>query len=339
MTAEEAMSLPKISVIIPTRNQPAKLTATLSCLQVQTLATTDYEIIVVDDGSDPPVRIPTPPDGPRCTLVRCNWIGRSAARNRGATLAQGELLIFLDDDMSVSGDFLSAHWQAHQEWPDALLVGAVRLPDEALRRPFGRFRQQLERQAIPRRRGPTATANFCTAANMAVSRARFQALGGFNPALHSSEDQDFALRHTARGGQIVYVPEADAVHRDDALDIRRYCRRAEWGMQELLPFCQLYPDWPDNIERERVNGPVRWGREPIWHSTRKLIKAVLSHRPMTDCLFAAAWLFERTLPRSRALDRMYRVLLGVHILRGYRNGMKRYGVGAAMPYPLTESAK
>lgn len=337
--ATEAMSLPKISVIIPTRNQPAKLAATLTGLQMQTLATTDYEIIVVDDGSDPPVQVPNLTNGPRCTLVRCSWSGRSAARNRGATLAQGELLVFLDDDMSVSGDFLSAHWRAHQEWPDALSVGAVRLPDEALRRPFGRFRQQLERQAIPRRRGPTAMANFCTAANMAVSRARFQALGGFNPALHSSEDQEFALRHTAGGGQIVYVPEADAVHRDDALDIRRYCRRTEWGMQELLPFRQLYPDWPDNIERERVNGPVRWGREPVWQSLRKVIKALLACRPMTESLFFVTWLLERTLPKSWALERMYRVLLGVHIFRGYRKGMKRYGIGTAMPYPLTESAK
>ncbi|MCS6806052.1 MAG: glycosyltransferase family A protein [Acidobacteriota bacterium] len=325
------MSVIQISVIIPTHNQPAKLQETLAGLRQQTMPPANYEVIVVDDGSAPPVVLPEKLDGLRCVLLRLEGVERSAARNRGAMLAQGELLIFLDDDMRVSSDFLSAHWRAHRQWPEALLVGSVRLPDEALKHPFGRFRQRLERQGAPRQRGLTAQANFCTAANMAISRSRFEALGGFNPALHSSEDQDFALRHTAGGGQIVYVPEADAVHRDDALDIRRYCRRVEWGMQEMLPFCHRYPNWPDNVQRERVNGPVRWGREPVWHSARKLIKAMLSRWPMIEGLFAVTWLLERSRPESHFLDRMYRVLLGVHLFRGYRKGLKRYGVGPAPP--------
>ena len=69
---------------------------------------------------------------------------------------------------------------------------------------------------------------------------------GFDAVLASSEDQDLALRHTATGGRIAFVPEARVVHCDSALDIRSYCRRAEWGAEHMIPFCRRYPDWPAN---------------------------------------------------------------------------------------------
>ena len=142
----------------------------------------------------------------------------------------------------------------------------------------------------------------------------------------SSEDQDFALRHTGRGGKIVYIPEAEAIHNDNALDIGSYCRRAEWGAEHMVPFCKRYPDWPDNVERETVNGPVRWGREPISQSSRKLLKLGLTISPVLAVLFVVASILERTAPDSLALDRVYRLLLGAHILRGYRKGRKRAAI-------------
>jgi glycosyltransferase involved in cell wall biosynthesis len=321
----------KVSVIVPTHNRSDKLAATLVCLRNQSRTASDYEMIVVDDGSDPPIVMPDTGDGPRCTLVRLDGFGRSTARNRGAAVAEGRLLVFLDDDMSVSRDFLSAHRRAHDEWPEALLVGAIRLPDEMGTTPFGRFRQQLEQQGIPHQRGLTSMRNLCAAGNMAIPRHIFQSLGGFDGALESGEDQDLALRHTAHGGQIAFVPEAAAIHCDSALDIRSYCRRSQWGMENMIPFCQRHADWPDNIERERVNGPVRWRREPLLHSARKVVKSVLSRRPMTEGLFFVASLLEHIAPQSKTLGRIYRIVLGVHIFQGYRKGLTRYGAPFGRP--------
>ena len=210
-----------VSVILPTRDRASTLIETLHRLSHQNLAAGDFEIIVVDDGSHPPIHIIESTNGVKCRVVRLGGAGRSAARNVGAAAAGSNLLVFIDDDLTVGPEFLSYHQRAHREWPGALVVGAIRLGDLVLETPFGKFRDTLEQHEVPIARGLTAKRNLCTAANMSIDRARFQELGGFDPALHSAEDQDFALRHTQSGGRIAFIPEALAIHRDGAIDIRR----------------------------------------------------------------------------------------------------------------------
>ncbi len=300
------MSEPQISVIIPTHNRREELAKTLDHLLAQSLPRSAFEVIIVDDGSSPPVTVPHP-----LQLVRLEGAERSAARNAGVQASRGELLVFIDDDITVASDFLPSHLEAHREWPDALLVGAIRLPEQAGRTPFGRFRQKLEDDGVPIERGLTSLPNLCTAANMAITRTRFNELGGFDPLIASGEDQDLALRHTSSGGRIAFIPEARVIHRDNAVDLRAYCRRAEWGSRMMVLFCRRYPDFPDNVARRRVNGPF----DPV--------KAFLSTRGLRGILFRTAEMLERTAPDSALLDRLYRGLLGIHIYRGYRDGNRQ----------------
>jgi len=309
---------PGISVVVPTRNRPQALASTLADLKAQELEPDAYEIAVVDDGSEPKASVP---DGVR--LLRLEGRERSAARNAGARAAGAPLLLFVDDDAGLRPDFVARHLRAQAEWPGALAVGATRLT--ATPTPFGRFRQRLEADQVPVARGPTSRRNFCTAQNMSIARATFEALGGFDEAIACGEDQDLALRHTARGGQIVYVPEALGVHFDTALDIRSYCRRSEWGAREMLPFCRKHPDWPDNRARQVVNAPPAWGREPIRRSLRKTLKTFAATAPAIAAVFWAAAVLERAAPESRLLDLLYRAALGAHLTRGYREGLRRYG--------------
>jgi glycosyltransferase involved in cell wall biosynthesis len=319
------MSTIKASVIIPTRNRPEKLKETLAGLTEQGLEG-EFEIIVVDDGSTPPVSIHNNESVPDIKVVRTEGLERSAARNSGAECARGEVLIFIDDDISVGPGFVQAHVEAQREFHQALAVGAIRLPEELMAKPFPRFRQALEQREVPRARGLVPSRNFCTAANMSIPRQLFFQVGGFDKSMTSSEDQDLALRYTSREGRIVFIPEATAIHRDDALDIRSYCRRAEWGSLQMLPFCERFPDWPDNIDRARVNGPLRPGDERFSASLRKIVKAVLGIRPFNKLLFTFTAILERVAPESAILDRAYRLLLGIHIFRGYRRGLKQVAV-------------
>ena len=312
-----------VSVVIPSRGRPEVLAETLAALREQSLPPSDFEIVVVDDGSVPPLSLSRVEDGVRLRLVRLDGRERSAARNAGARAAAGDILVFIDDDISVGREFVHAHLLGQREWPRALAVGSISLPDEALGRAFGRFRQQLERQGMPRQRGLTDARNFCTAANMSMRRDRFLELGGFDEELVSAEDQDFALRHRERGGAIVFLPEAASVHRDAALDIRSYCRRTEWGSERLVAFCRRHPTWPENVERDRVNGPIRLGDESVERTLRKLAKTLIALRPALEVLFAVAAILEHGAPDSWLLGRVYRLLLGAHIFRGYRRGLAR----------------
>lgn len=88
-----------VSVIVPSRNRPAQLSLALASIAAQ-----DYkhiEVIVVDDGSSPPVQ----PDALRklsvshTRLIRNDVsIGGAAARNQGIAASTGEYFSFLDDD-------------------------------------------------------------------------------------------------------------------------------------------------------------------------------------------------------------------------------------------------
>ena len=319
----------KVSIVIPTHNRLEKLRETVEKLRRQDFPTEDYEIVVVDDGSNPPVVFETDfTVSPTIRIVRLEGEERSVARNTGAREAKGELVIFIDDDIATKEDFVKNHWQAHQEFAKTLAIGEILLPEDSLNAPFGRFRQRLEKDGIPRKRGLVAEKNFCAAGNASMKRELFLQLGGFDTTLSSAEDQDFALRHTAQGGQIVFLPEASVIHRDNALDIRGYCQRNEWGSRLMLPFYQRYPDFPPNIERERINGLVKWGKEPFKHSIRKTLKAILSSKISVGILFKTAEVLEKVAPdffeaptdKIKEVDD--RLLLGAHIFRGYRATFK-----------------
>ena len=310
---------PRISVIVPTRDRPGSLKQTLAPLLDQDLPLADYEIVVVDDGSSPPVRVAV--GAPACTVVRLEGAERSAARNRGAEAARGNVLLFVDDDITVGRGFVRSHLEAHAEWPGALVVGSVAPPSWALETPLGRFKHGLETRTRPRERGLTSSRNFCAASNLSVERSIFHRVEGFDPLVRSGEDQDLALRHTAAGGTIAFLPEARGIHRDEASDIAAWCRRAEWGSDHLIPFCRKHPDWPDNVQRHAVNGPLRLGREPLVRSAGKVAKSLLAFAPLFPFITA----MERIWPEGRFLRALYRVALGTSIQRGYRAGLRRDG--------------
>lgn len=313
----------KVSIVIPTHNRLEKLRETVEKLRRQEFSLEDYEIVVVDDGSNPPVKFEKEfTVSPDVRIVRLEGEERSVARNTGAKEAKGELVIFIDDDISTKPDFIEKHWQAHQDFADLLAIGEILLPEDSQDTPFGRFRQRLEKDGIPRKRGLVAERNFCAAGNASIKRELFLKLNGFDTMLTSAEDQDFALRHTAQGGQIAFLPEASVIHQDKALDIRGYCQRNEWGSRLMLPFYERYPNFSANIERERINGKVRLGKEPIGNSLRKIFKTLISSKVSVNILFKIASILEKTKPNSSALDKVYRLLLGAHIFRGYRMAMK-----------------
>lgn len=107
--------MPQVSVIIPVYNRAALLQRCLISLQNQNFY--DYQVWVIDDGSDTPVaELAYWEDlSPRFQQLRLpHNLGRAQARNLGIQQASGEILIFLDADMQVSPNFIREHWRFHQ---------------------------------------------------------------------------------------------------------------------------------------------------------------------------------------------------------------------------------
>ena len=88
--------MPTFSVIIPTYNRLSQLQATLASVWSQTF--TDYEVIVVDDGSSDDTPAYLSSLGDRITVQRQTNAGPGVARNNGAANTRGAYLAFLDSD-------------------------------------------------------------------------------------------------------------------------------------------------------------------------------------------------------------------------------------------------
>ena len=105
-----------VSVIIPVFNQAESLKVTLKHFAHQTYRADQYEIIVIDDGSTDGLQSRIGEvDWPHLQLIR--YIrqenrGRAAARNTGAALAKGHLLIFCDADRVPQADFIFRHTES-----------------------------------------------------------------------------------------------------------------------------------------------------------------------------------------------------------------------------------
>lgn len=97
----------KISIIIPTYNEEKVLPQCIESLGFQTF--TDFEIIVVDDGSDDntvDVLSKLQISRTKLQILKQNHKGAGAARNLGAGNAKGEILVFVDADMTFDESFL-----------------------------------------------------------------------------------------------------------------------------------------------------------------------------------------------------------------------------------------
>lgn len=101
-------SHPAVSVILPTYNpREACLRQALAGLRAQTLPKADWELIVIDNRSDQPVAGRFDISWhPHARILREDALGLTPARLRGIREAQGELLVFVDDDNILDPDYL-----------------------------------------------------------------------------------------------------------------------------------------------------------------------------------------------------------------------------------------
>jgi hypothetical protein len=114
------ISRPRVSIVIPTYNGSQYIRQTLQSVQAQTCS--DWELIVVDDGStDDTVRI-VAETVPEATIMSTARRGVCGARNQGLAAAMGEFVCFLDQDDFWFREHLDVHLSTLAAYPQ---YGAV----------------------------------------------------------------------------------------------------------------------------------------------------------------------------------------------------------------------
>jgi glycosyltransferase involved in cell wall biosynthesis len=219
------------SVIVPTRNRPERLAACLAALAAQTFPHSDFEVIVVDDGSDTPLDAVVAPYRDKLTvrLIEQANAGPAHARNTRARHALGAVLAFTDDDCTPRPDWLSALHARVRQNPERLvgrhMVNA--LPDNV----YATARQLLidylyAYHATRGAAGDMSAPAFFTSNNVAVPTELFHRVGGFDAAfpLAAGEDREFCDRWQQHGFALIQERDAIVDHAH-ALSLRRFWRQ------------------------------------------------------------------------------------------------------------------
>ena len=215
-----------ISVIVPAHDRPQRLRECLEALCRQDLPLELFEVIVVDDGSVEPLadQVGSFTPGFNLLILRQANGGPASARNRGAHAARGALLTFTDDDCQPRPGWLRAFQLAATAMPEALLGGVTQnaLPDNI----FSQTSQELVDYLYAYFDRTYGTPKLFTSNNIALSRERFLAIGGFDTSfpLAAGEDRELCDRWIHFGGLLHYVPEAVVDHKHE-LSLRKFWRQ------------------------------------------------------------------------------------------------------------------
>jgi GT2 family glycosyltransferase len=319
------------SVIIPTFNRSDALVRTLDALAASRAGELAWEAIVVDDGStdDTEARVREWMAGSAAPVryERKANAGPAAARNHGARLAHGRILLFIDNDIVVAPDFIAQHAAALHDHPGCWVIGRIVHPAPLRGTPFGRYRDDVwESFHSARKDAVLAETDGISAANLSLPAEDFRRLGGFDEriTIASSEDWDLGFRAREAGIRVLYHPHIVVVHDDWAISLPRFCERQRLYSLSDVVLWRMHGDRSPRAKLVLENSPVRWGTDGPALVMKKAVKALLALRPLSSAVMAAGGLLERVWPDARLTRRAYTLAVSLAIFRGVREGLRRY---------------
>jgi glycosyltransferase involved in cell wall biosynthesis len=205
---------PRLSVVIPVNNGGRDFGRCLRGLRDSTW--TDYELVVVDDGSTDGTADLAEAAGAR-VIRNPTKLGPAAARNNGALAAEGPLIFFLDADVAIHHDAIARAMARFEADPG--LAGLFGSYDDNPSAPglVSRFRNLLHHyvhQAGVFIDDARPARTFWTGCGL-IRREVFLAAGGFDPQLYrrpAIEDIELGYRVTRLGYRIVLARDVQATH-------------------------------------------------------------------------------------------------------------------------------
>ena len=179
----------RVSVVVPTRNNERTIAACLASVRAQDYS--DVELVVVDNHSTDATQQIARKYADRLDIAGPE---RSAQRNVGIEVATGTWIIWLDSDMILPPQAVSAAVATAHETGAA----GVALPERTVGQGFWTACRALERECYldqPGLHNPRL-----------LKRDYLRKDGGFDPAMSGPEDADLRLRMRQRGDQIALAP-------------------------------------------------------------------------------------------------------------------------------------
>jgi GT2 family glycosyltransferase len=210
------VTLPRVTVAIPTHQRREALVQVLEALTRQTCAPGLFSVVVVCDGCS---------DGTQAMLRGGRYpfeldmielepaAGPAEARNRAMTKITRPVVLFLDDDVIPDERLVELHAEHHERQRELVVIGPL-VPPRSIRQPWIRWEADtLQKQYREIEAGVWApTPRQFYTGNASVRRAHVLAVGGFDPEFKRGEDVDLAFRLQRRGLRFIFEPRAIGIH-------------------------------------------------------------------------------------------------------------------------------
>lgn len=270
----------RVSVVIPARGGQRRLDLALASLAAQTYPEDLLEVVVVDDHSSPPLRLPDlRPAHCRVLPVPDRGWGAGYARAYGAHSSTGDVLLWMDADMVVCPEFVEAQARWHHVHAEAVTLGRVRFADTGPQSPTdvlalartgalhrildtGRHHAWVERvltESDGLRDADHLGFHAYVGAAAAVRRSLYEAAGGVDPDLDLGQDTEFGYRLWQAGAVLLPEPAATGWHVGRAGTARTRLPSERFRTEVLAEFMP-HP----HVYRERV--PAHRRRIPLVHA-------------------------------------------------------------------------
>ncbi|WP_335991769.1 DUF6395 domain-containing protein [Glycomyces sp. MUSA5-2] len=265
-----------VSVVIPAYRDQEKLDLTLASLAVQTYPEELIEVVVVDDGSEPALRLPEIRPA-NCRLLRndTRFWGSANGVNLGVRNTTGDIVLRLDADMVVFPGHIESHMRWHHLIDNAAIVGQKKFVtyepgsltpeqvytaaregrcEDLFRRSFDSWSEELfdRTERMAKARTKDAYKAFVGATG-SVNRDLFATVGGLAEDLVLGGDTEFAYRLALAGA--VFIPDDGPHGRSWHLGIPQMKSNPDSGAKFRRPF--VMHRVPDSPHRP-VLGHLKW---------------------------------------------------------------------------------
>lgn len=232
-------SKPEVSVVIPTYNRCESVCRAVEALREQTYSPVSTEVIVVADGcTDKTVKVLSNYRTPfALKIVEQSNQGLAAARNKGATEAEGTLLVFLDDDVVPTPNLLEAHVKAHQNNNVDLVIGyyppvLVNYSDYFEVGLWAAWENIFYPLRFP---GHRFNYNDVSFGNSSIRSEFFKQTGGFDPEFktYGREDWEYGMRLIKAGARFLFTSRALAIHYPTVEPLRSLSHKRHEGKADI----------------------------------------------------------------------------------------------------------
>ena len=224
--------LPLVSVIIPVKDRAKDLDECLQSLKCLDWPKDKLEIIVIDDGSrDTSPKVAE--DQGAIVIKNQNSLGPAAARNKGAEIAQGEILAFIDSDCIAEKNWLNdlIPWLLSE--PVGLIGGQV--ASFYTQSTLDRYEAACSSLSISNKflyETDKKSTFYVPSCNMLIKKDLFKNINGFNPEMHLGEDVDLCWRARNSGAALIFTPTGKIWHKHRNILGAMLKRKLEYGTSE-----------------------------------------------------------------------------------------------------------